>query len=108
MATSLRWEAIPYGDDACVAYLSGSADIDSANDLAALERVLKNYESLVFYVKDLTLADTTFLRFLMRLRRPQHHDGRRIEIVDAPPQLRRVLNITGMNRHFLLWPLRAA
>jgi anti-anti-sigma factor len=108
MATSLRWEAIPYGDDTCVAYLSGSVDIASANDLAALEGVLKNYESLVFYVKDLNFADTTFLRFLMRLRQAQHHYSRRVEIVDASPQLRRVLNITGMNRHFLLWPLRAA
>lgn len=79
----------------------GCADLPSAAALASLEAQLRDDTDVVLNVSDMDFADTTFLRFLVRLRPFPHNENRRsITLVGVSPQLKRTLEITGLGRFF--------
>jgi anti-anti-sigma factor len=79
----------------------GCADISSAASLAALEEHLRDDSEVVLNVAEMVFADTTFLRFLVRLRPfPYSKDRRSITLIGVSRQLKRVLEITGLGRFF--------
>ncbi len=85
--------------------LSGDIDIASAGTLLRLEKRLAGRENIVFDVADLDFVDATFLGFLMRLKeRASKERSTNIELLGAKPNLRRILQVTGLNHVFHLWP----
>src|ERR1700758_1109946 len=82
-----------------------SGDIDSASPL---EKKLNGRENIVFDVAGVEHVDTTFLRFLVRLKEhaAKEHCAT-AELVGVTPKLHRILEVTGLARMFPL-PPRAA
>ena len=88
-------------ENASVVTLSGDIDLASAGALSLLEKKLDGRENIIFDVAGLEHFDTTFLRFLVRLRKhvAQEQSGT-VELVGVKPQLQRILEITGLARTF--------
>jgi anti-anti-sigma factor len=86
-----------------VVRISGDVDIFSDGTLKQIERNVETTANVVFDVEDMRYVDTTFLRFLLRVRQ-QPNKGTRssVRIVHATPQLRRVMEVTGLSRVFTL------
>jgi anti-anti-sigma factor len=86
-------------DNASVITLSGDIDLTSADALSRLEKQVHGRERIVIDVAGVEHIDTTFLRFLVRLKT---HSVREpfaaIELVGVKPRLRRILEITGLAR----------
>jgi anti-anti-sigma factor len=86
-------------DEVCIA---GSADLTSAPALEQLEKQLRNRKNIVINVEKLEFADTTFLRFLIRLRKlPREKRRPTIKLVGVGKHLERVLQITGLSKVFV-------
>ena len=82
-----------------VVNITGNADLTSAPALAELEKHLRKRSNIVLDVAKLEYADTTFLRFLIRLRmRPRDRGPVKVRLVGVRPNLRRILEITGLNK----------
>jgi anti-anti-sigma factor len=84
-----------YTDAGCVLRFSGEVDMTDAADLKQLERETHD-SNVIVDVANLRYADTTFLRFLIRLRR---HGS--VRLIGANQTVRRVLDVTGLSRYFL-------
>jgi anti-anti-sigma factor len=81
--------------------ISGDVDILRAPELAELENELSAESNVILDVGDLKYADTTFLRFLLRLRAQSNKSGRdSIRLVRATRRLQRLLEVTGLDRMF--------
>ena len=81
--------------------LSGDIDLASAGALSRLEKQLLGRENIVFDVAGLEHVDSTFLRFLVNLKKHVAKDrSATVELVGVKPQLRRILEITGLSRSF--------
>jgi anti-anti-sigma factor len=92
-------------ENASVVTLSGDIDLASAGALSLLEKRLDGRENIVFDVAGLDHFDATFLRFLVRLRNHVAKErSAAVEIVGVKPNLRRILEITGLVRMFSLQP----
>ena len=92
-------------ENASVITLSGDIDLASAGELSLLAKKLDGRENIVFDVAGLEHFDTTFLRFLVELRKHvAREQSGTVELVGAKPQLRRILEITGLARMFSLQP----
>jgi anti-anti-sigma regulatory factor len=86
-----------------VVRLIGCADVSSAAALALLEAQLCSDSDVTLNVAAMYFGDTTFLRFLVRLKPfPYSDNPRAITLVGVSPQLKRALEITGLAR-FLQW-----
>ncbi len=86
----------------CRVAISGDVDLTSAPALAELERALVPASSVVLDVADMEYADTSFLRFLLRLKEHENKTERAaITLVRVSRRLRRVLEITGLHRLFV-------
>jgi anti-anti-sigma factor len=87
---------------ACLLKIAGEIDISCAPLLKRLERCLKGRDSVIVDVAGVRYADTTFLRFLLRLRQggPNAASRRRVRLIGVTQNLRRVLEITGLVRVF--------
>jgi anti-anti-sigma factor len=89
-------------EHATVTALSGDIDVASAGALAQLEKKLAFRDKIVFDVTGLRHFDSTFLRFLVRLKEHVARDrAATIELVGVTPRLRRILHITGLARAFV-------
>jgi anti-anti-sigma factor len=85
--------------------LSGDVDLTSSGILSLLEKKLHGREAIVFDVAGLEHVDSTFLRFLVRLK--QHAakgELATVTLIGVRPNLRRILEITGLARMFSLEP----
>lgn len=81
--------------------LSGDIDLASSGTLSLLEKKLHGRENIVFDVRGLQHVDTTFLRFLVRLREHAvNEEFTAVELIGVKPNLRRILEITGLARMF--------
>ena len=92
-------------ENASAIELSGDADLASSGALSILETQLQGRENIVFDVTGLESVDSTFLRFLVRLK--QHaakEELATVELVGVKPNLRRILEVTGLARMFSLQP----
>ena len=79
--------------------VSGDVDLASAGALSLLERELHGQENIVFDVAGLEFFDSTFLRFLVRLKtHAAKEQSGTVELVGVKPHLRRILAITGLDR----------
>ncbi|HEX8805468.1 MAG TPA: STAS domain-containing protein [Candidatus Aquilonibacter sp.] len=79
--------------------VSGDVDLSSAYELSQLEKRLFGKETIVFDVGALSHVDSTFLRFLVELQAHRHTP---VKLVGVQPRLRRILEITGLSRAFVL------
>ena len=97
--SALRWERSHAGSGRCEIRLAGYADLSSASVLASLESQLREETSIVLHVAELEFADTTFLRFLLRLR-SLSGQSRSVTLVGVTSRLMRILEVTGLSRIF--------
>jgi anti-anti-sigma factor len=83
-------------------FIAGSADLTSAPALEQLEKQLRNRHNVVINVAKLEFADTTFLRFLVRLRSRAREKRRptMVKLVGVGKHFERVLQITGLSKVF--------
>jgi anti-anti-sigma factor len=89
--------------DTPVIHISGDVDVFSDEALKRIERQVEATPNVVIDVENMRYVDTAFLRFLLRVRQ-QPNKGTRtsVRIVHATPQLRRVMDVTGLSRVFML------
>ena len=81
--------------------ITGSADLTSAPALEQLEKKLRDRKNIIINVAKLEFADTTFLRFLIRLRTHARERGHiNVKLVGVGKPLQRVLEITGLSKLF--------
>lgn len=80
--------------------ISGDIDLSSADELFRLEERLFGRQSIVLDVTELKHVDSTFLRFLVKLK--ARDQSTTVKLVGVKPQLRRILEITGLSRTFVL------
>ena len=100
----MTYETSSAGAD-CVLTISGDVDISCTQTLKLLERQLAQSERVVVDVGALRYADTTFLRFLLQLRKRESAlDDGGLQLVGVRSQLRRVLEVTGLSRLFVTEP----
>jgi len=86
---------------ACVVSISGEVDLTCASELTTLEKELAEPDSIVFDVTGLEYADTTFLRFLLRLRAHGNKSRRTaIRLVGVGRRLQRLFEVTGLSHLF--------
>lgn len=89
-------------EQAPVITLSGDIDLASAGALSLLKRKLQGRENIIFDVAGLKHVDSTFLRFLVELKRHAARErSATVELVGVTPRLRRILEITGLSRAFV-------
>jgi anti-anti-sigma factor len=82
-------------------YIAGSADLTSAPALEQLEKQLRDRSNIIINVAKLEFADTTFLRFLIRLRTRAREQGHiNVKLIGVGKHLQRVLEITGLSKLF--------
>jgi len=85
----------------CVLTIHGDVDVTCMPALAELEKTLAPPCAVVVDVADLRYADTSFLRFLLRLKKHQNKSKPgAIRLVRVNRRLRRLLEITGLARVF--------
>lgn len=88
-------------DADCVLRISGEVDMSDAENLKRIEREVGDRPNIIVNAEGLRYVDTTFLRFLLRLREHKNSTQRRsVRVVGASRGLRRVLEITGLSRYF--------
>lgn len=79
----------------------GEVDITCVKTLERLERELKQANKIVLDVGGLDYFDTTFLRFLLRVRSQENKESRdAMRLIGVKPMMRRVLEVTGLGRVF--------
>jgi len=83
----------------CLVTVMGDADVTSYRALLALEEDVRDFPYLVLDVAEMDFADTTFLRFLMRvLTYARERSGGSLHLVGVNRHLQRVLEVTGLSR----------
>ena len=86
-----------------VVTLSGDIDITRAFELRQLEKRLVEPESVIFDVSKVDFVDSTFLRFLMDVKRHTNKNQRSsIKIVGVSDRVRRIFEVTGLTKMFEL------
>ena len=96
----LHWEK-SFTDTGYAVTMSGCADLVAAKELERLERQLRATSDIVINVAALEFADTTFLRFLIRLRSRAHgRDHANVKLTGVTRRLQRILEVTGLSRLF--------
>ncbi len=81
--------------------LSGDIDITCGPELSRLAKRLVDSDAIIIDVSDVDYVDTTFLRFLLRLRRyATKTDRAAIKVVGVKQRLKRIFEITGFMRLF--------
>jgi anti-anti-sigma factor len=88
--------------------IGGDVDITCMPALAKLEEKLTAPSQVVVDVADLQYADTSFLRFLLRLKKHENKSApQAIKLVRVNRRLQRLLEITGLSRTFTYEPVSA-
>lgn len=97
---SLRWEKRSWRMG-CQVNMFGSADLAAAPALKHLEDLLSKESDIVMDVAALEYADSTFLRFLLRVR-SGGNSGKEVslKLTGVSPRIERMLNVTGLSRLF--------
>jgi len=86
-----------------VIHISGDVDFNRAPELAQIEQELQDSSNVILDVGDVKYVDTTFLRFLLRLRTHSNKSTREsVRLMRATRRLRRLLDVTGLTRTFAL------
>ena len=97
----LSQSTIPESDT--VIELSGDIDMLCGQQLSKLEKRLSKRDCVVIDVSQVEHVDTTFLRFLRRLKdQPNKKQRSAIKIVGLSKHLRRIFEITGFSSVFEL------
>jgi anti-sigma B factor antagonist len=97
---NMKWQ-IQSWPEPCVVTISGDVDVTSAEALAGIQKELAPSSRVVVDVADLEYADTSFLRFLLHLKKHENKSERdAIRLVHVSRRLRRLLEITGLSRVF--------
>lgn len=95
--------AMDLQDEPRVVHIKGDIDLVRAPELEKLANELASSSNVVLDVGDVQYVDTTFLRFLLRLRAQENKTSREsIRLVGATRRLRRLLDVTGLTRSFAL------
>ena len=88
-------------DGVSVIRFAGEVDISCSEELDRLEDGLTEPECIVFDVSDLEYVDTTFLRFLLRLKNHANKQQQcSVTLLGMNEKLRRVLEATGLSSRF--------
>ena len=85
-----------------VLVVSGELDIATVDELVAGARAALDSGTSVLRidVSGVTFVDSTGLGALVRLRNEAEQHGRRLDLVGVRPELRRVLDLTGLSEIF--------
>ena len=90
-----------YTEAGCVLRIAGEVDVTDTEHLQEVERDMRGRRNIIVDVQKLRYSDTTFLRFLLRLRERTHGTaGGSVRVVGANRTMRRVLEVTGLSRYF--------
>jgi anti-anti-sigma factor len=93
-------------ENASLVKLSGDIDMSCAEELLRLEKALTQPAQVIFDVSELGYVDTTFLRFLVHVKHQANKTASNaIKLTGVRKGLRRVMEITGLSRRFVLEPL---
>jgi len=96
----MKWQ-IQSWPEPCVLTISGDVDVTCTEALAGIQKELAPSSRVVIDVADLEYADTSFLRFLLHLKKHENKSERdAIRLVHVSRRLRRLLEITGLGRVF--------
>jgi len=96
---SMKWQI--RSEKPCVVTISGDVDVTCTEALAGLEKELAAPSCVIMDVADLEYADTSFLRFLLHLKKHENKcEPDAIRLVNVSRRLRRLLEITGLSRVF--------
>jgi anti-anti-sigma factor len=85
--------------NAVVVALHGDIDISAEPQLKRLASATSSSAIMIVDVADLNFVDTTFLRFLLDLKRQREQTGD-VRLVHPSRRIRRLLEITGLVRVF--------
>lgn len=86
-----------------VVTLSGDIDVTRAGELRRLAKCLLEPDSVIFDVSKVAFVDSTFIRFLLDLKRHVNKTQRSsIKIVGITPRVRRIFEVTGLTKIFEL------
>ena len=98
---SFRIEITP-GPNRVVVAPVGDLDMATAEPLwDEIERLRqRGFEKLVLDLRGLTFLDSSGLRLLVRAREEALKDGAELALIDGPPTVCRVFDITGLRGHF--------
>lgn len=81
--------------------MSGDIDITCGPELIRLEKRLVKSDFVIIDVSNVDYVDTTFLRFLLKLRRHENKsEHSAIKVIGVGHRLRRIFEITGLTRLF--------
>lgn len=104
----MKWET-NFSVEPCFTRICGDVDVTCLTQLAELENELIEPAHVVLDVEDLRYADTSFLRFLLRLRTHENkHERGSVRLVHVHRRLHRLLEITGLTRVFTCGDAHAA
>jgi len=81
---------------ATIVRIGGEIDIASGSLLSRISALASDSQIVVMDVERLKYADTTFLRFLLDLKRA----GREVRLAGLNPRCRRVFEVTGLSSQF--------
>jgi anti-anti-sigma factor len=96
----MKWET-DFFVEPCIVRFCGDVDLTCAPALGDLAQELSQRPRVIVDVAKLEYADTTFLRFLLSLRRQENKSDREaIRLTRVSRRLRRLLEITGLIRVF--------
>ena len=83
--------------------MSGEFDITRAQELSQIEDRLVEPDCVVLDLSNVKYIDTTFLRFLINLKRHANKvDRSAVKIVGANAHIQRVLTVTGLSMLFVI------
>jgi anti-sigma B factor antagonist len=108
MEFSARTE--PFGDGSCVIDLCGEVDLYTSSTFKThvIDAVARGKRTIVVDLTDVTFIDSTALGVLMGAQRRLLPAGGRIAIVCKDRNIRKVFQVTGLDRVFGLYETRAA
>jgi anti-sigma B factor antagonist len=91
-------------DGAALIAISGELDLASAPALEeTLDHALKSDVRLVILdLRDLEFMDSTGLSVLVRGHQAAEEAGRRLTLIQGPPQVKRLLNLTGVTERLIV------
>ena len=98
------WTTRRNGDGAYVIRLHGVVDLHTSSRLGAelLDLVAARAEDVALDLSEVSLIDSTALALLLRASRLLRSTGGRMRVVGASPHVRRLLELTALDREFAL------
>lgn len=100
------WTTRRNGEGAYVIRLQGVVDLRTTNGLGSelLDLVAARADDVALDLSEVSLIDSTALALLLRASRLLRSTGGRLHVVGASPHVRRMLELTALDRELALVP----